>query len=80
MARAVPVRIRARALDGESTEKHADGRGSAGRLSANRARPLSLRSENSRHRSSVVELSIRNRVVVGSTPTGGSYCANIVIV
>jgi CheY-like chemotaxis protein len=27
----------------------------------------------SRHRSSVVELSIRNRVVVGSTPTGGSF-------
>jgi hypothetical protein len=25
------------------------------------------------HRSSVVELSIRNRVVVGSTPTGGSF-------
>ena len=26
-----------------------------------------------RHRSSVVELSIRNRAVVGSNPTGGSY-------
>ncbi len=37
-----------------------------------RIEPRAAKLGNRRHRSSAVELSIRNRVVVGSIPTGGS--------